>query len=500
MNRIRLSLGVILIFVLSAGVFYYKSSENIELVILHTNDHHGYCWSKKNKGGFAKQLTLVKKVRAEHKNVLLLSGGDINSGAPESDFHHAEPSFKGMNLLGFNAMAVGNHEFDKPISVLKKQQLWSRFPWLAANIYMPGNETRLFKPYTIQKVGGLRIAVVGLTTEETPHIILENKDIIFRSPIDELRGLMPELKQQADLVFVVSHLGVFEINKNSWAMTSDYEIAESFPNISVIVGGHSHSEIKEPLQRGETLIVQAGSNALNMGELQLQINRKTKKVTHHDYKLHELDETIAEDPQMTAFLDPYYKEAQKLFGVVVGKSKFILDGERNHVRSGETNLGNLITDVLRAVASADVAFQNAGGIRATIPNGNVTFKDIQTSFPFGNTIVFMELTGKELKDVLERSASVNRPDGAFLHVSGVSYEVKDQKLHRVFVKGLPLNLKQTYKVATNNFIAKGGNGYTMLEDKPFTNTGYLLSNALKDYFLKQPLVTAKVEGRIKILK
>jgi 5'-nucleotidase / UDP-sugar diphosphatase len=184
----------------------------LKLTILHTNDHHGRFWPNSDgEYGMAARKTLIDRVRAEVKaaggEVLLLDGGDINTGVPESDLQDAEPDFKGMNLLGYDASAVGNHEFDKPPEVLAKQRSWLKFPLLAANIYKDGQ--RLFQPYAIFERGGYKIAVMGLTTDDTRIMVLPANiaGIEFRKPIDEAAKLLPELRSKADMVIATTHMG-----------------------------------------------------------------------------------------------------------------------------------------------------------------------------------------------------------------------------------------------------------------------------------------------------
>lgn len=172
----------------------YEQDKTYKITILHTNDHHGHFWRNDyGEYGLAAQKTLVdgirKEVAAEGGSVLLLSGGDINTGVPESDLQDAEPDFRGMNLIGYDAMAVGNHEFDNPLSVLRQQEKWSKFPFLSANIYQKSTGERLFKPRALFKRGGLKIAVIGLTTDDTAKIGNPEyfTDIEFRNPAAEAK-------------------------------------------------------------------------------------------------------------------------------------------------------------------------------------------------------------------------------------------------------------------------------------------------------------------------
>ena len=488
----------VLVVITTSGIFYVQKTSTVELVILHTNDHHGYCWAREGKGGFAKQLTLIKKIKSENKNVLVLSAGDINTGYPESDISQAEPSFKGMNLLGFDAMAVGNHEFDKPSPVLRQQESWAEFPFLSANVYDSNSGKRLFKPYIVENIGGLNVGILGLTTEETTYIATETRGIEFVDVIKEAQKVMPELEKKSDLVIGLTHLGVIQDRNHPTRGTSNQTLAAEFPQLIAIVGGHSHTLLNDPIIVGKTIIVQAKHYAEYLGELHLKINKKSKKLKTYTYKLHELNETIPEDPEMISFLEPYLQKASVLFDQKVGESTVELDGKRENVRSQETNLGNLVTDVFREATGAQVAIQNSGGIRASIPKGEVKFRDIQQSFPFNNTIVTLKLKGGEILELLNRSASLQRPAGGFVQVSGLVFEIDKDRVKNVKVNKQPLDYNRVYVVATNDFTAGGGDGYTMLKDQPRVDTGITIAAAMKKYIQSRKTISPTVERRIKI--
>lgn len=498
MKRIRL-LAVPAVILLAVLVFYWQF-QPVELVIFHTNDHHGYCWPQENKGGLAKQLTLVKQARKEHKNVLLLSAGDVNTGLPETDLFQGEPSFLGMNLMKFDAMAVGNHEFDHDLAMFKKQEDWADFPFLSANIYDKKTGQRVFEPFIIRRIGGLRVLIFGLTTEKTPEIANQKlvHDFEFRNPIDETKKILSEVKNQADFIIAVTHLGYYPEESHESDGVGDILLAKANPEVDLIVGGHSHTLLKKPVeiqsQENKTLIVQAFQYAKNIGELRLRIDGD--HIENYEYRMHELDEKVTEDVEMKQLLEPYLAKAKSHFDVVVGEAKVTLNGRREDVRSLEANLGNLISDVIRKVAKADVALQNGGGIRASIEKGKVTYGDILKAFPFGNRIVTLKLTGKELLEVLNRSASLARPAGGFLQVSGLSFMIRKGRVENVRVGRKPIQLDKIYAVATNDFSASGGDGYSILKIKPKIHIGVALADALKEYFQSRPYVTSSVENRI----
>jgi 5'-nucleotidase / UDP-sugar diphosphatase len=223
-------------------------SSPVKLTVLHTNDHHGRFW-KNNDGeyGLAARKTLIDSIRAEVKaaggHTLLLDGGDVNTGVPESDTQDAEPDFKGMKAIGYDAMALGNHEFDKPLSVLTKQMEWAGFPMLSANIYKKDG-TRAYKPFEVFDRGGLKIAVMGLTTNDTPKLTdPANTGVLdFRPPAAEAATLVPDLRKRAHVVIAATHMGHYP-NGRGVNAAGDLEMAREVTGIDMIVGGHSQNPV-----------------------------------------------------------------------------------------------------------------------------------------------------------------------------------------------------------------------------------------------------------------
>ena len=231
-----------------------KTSSTQYLTVLHTNDNHGRFWhNEKGEYGMAARKTLLDQLRSEAKikghAVLLLSGGDINTGIPESDLQHAEPDFKGMSLLGYDAMALGNHEFDNPLSVLAKQQNWANFPLLSANIVEKSSGKNAFDAYKIFEKNGLTIAVIGLTTTDTAKI--GNPQYIghleFKDPVPVTANLAKEIKAKynPDITIAVTHMGHFIDAKHGINAPGDVTLARSLPanTLDMIIGGHSQEPV-----------------------------------------------------------------------------------------------------------------------------------------------------------------------------------------------------------------------------------------------------------------
>ncbi|MFE4109471.1 bifunctional UDP-sugar hydrolase/5'-nucleotidase UshA [Kosakonia sp. YIM B13611] len=507
----------------------YEQDKTYNITILHTNDHHGHFWrSDYGEYGLSAQKTLVdgirKEVAAEGGSVLLLSGGDINTGVPESDLQDAEPDFRGMNLIGYDAMAVGNHEFDNPLSVLRQQEKWAKFPFLSANIYQKSTGERLFKPWMMFNRQGLKIAVIGLTTDDTAKIGNPEffTDIEFRKPADEAKLVISELNQneKPDVILATTHMGHYDNGEHGSNAPGDVEMARSLPKgaLAMIVGGHSQdpvcmaSENKKqvdyvpgtpcaPDQQNGIWIVQAHEWGKYVGRADFQfrngemklvryqlipVNLK-KKVTYDNGKSERVLYTpeIAENPQMLSLLTPFQNKGKAQLEVKIGNANGHLEGDRSKVRFVQTNLAHVILAAQMARTGADLAVMSGGGVRDSIEAGDITYKDVLKVQPFGNTLVYVNLTGKELTDYLTAVAQMKPDSGAYPQFANVSFVAKDGKLDALKIKGEPVDPAKSYRLATLSFNATGGDGYPRLDDKAgYVNTGFIDAEVLKEYIQK----------------
>ncbi|WP_428241249.1 bifunctional UDP-sugar hydrolase/5'-nucleotidase UshA [Gynuella sp.] len=483
----------------------YEAGKQYHLTILHTNDHHGRFW-KNDKGeyGMAARKTLIDSIRSEVESeggsVLLLSGGDINTGVPESDLQDAKPDFIGMKALGYDAMAVGNHEFDNSREVLEKQESWAGFPFLSANIFYKGTDKTLFKPYKIFNVQGNKIAVMGLTTEDTVKIGNPEYtgDLDFRSPVSVASKLVPELRKKADIVVAATHMGHYANGNYGGNAPGDVTLARKVSGIDVIVGGHSQNPLFEPDVQNNTLILQAYEWGKYVGRLDLVI--QDGKIQNYQYRLIPvnlkkkekdadgksiytlMEKEIAEDPAMLALLTPYQEKGSESLNVIIGSSNGLFVGDRSVVRKQETNLGNLIAKAQKEKTKADVGVMNSGGIRADMEGGDITYKDVLTVQPFANMLSYVDFTGKELFDYLTVAANKEAGSGAFAQFDGVSMDVKNGKIMNVKIAGKPLDMNATYRLAVNAYVASGGDGYPKITDHPnYVNTGFVDADMLVEY-------------------
>ncbi|EPJ46099.1 MAG: UDP-sugar hydrolase/5'-nucleotidase periplasmic [Osedax symbiont Rs1] len=469
----------------------------------------------------AARKTLIDSIRAEVAKsggeLLLLSGGDINTGVPESDLQDAEPDFKGMGMIGYDAMAIGNHEFDNTLAVIRKQQSWVDFPFLAANIYDAKTNKRLFKPYKVFNKGVLRIAVLGLTTDDTKK--LGNPEfmgnIAFTKPVDEAQQLLPELQEKADIIIAATHMGHYQNANFGINAPGDVTLAKSVTGIDMIIGGHSQDPVCADAQgamitkykagmdcmpdvQNGTLIMQAHEWGKYVGRADLEfkngqlslvsyqlipVNLKKKVKNAEGKKVRVLvAEAIAEDQELKTFLTPYQEKGQQKLQQKIGYVDEKLEGDRDKVRFMPTNMGHLIAISQMEKVGADLAVMNSGGIRDSIEEGDITYKDVLKVQPFANVVGFVELTGAELLDYLAVVAAKPIDSGAFAQFAGVELIVDKGQLMSVTIKGQAIDKGKTYRMAINSYIASGGDKYpAMNQHAGYVNSGFVDADVLKEY-------------------
>ncbi len=485
----------------------YEKDKLYQITILHTNDHHGRFWKNRYaEYGMAARKTLVDRIRKEVRSqggyVLLISGGDINTGVPESDLQNAEPDFKGMVLLKYDAMAVGNHEFDNPLEVLRQQEKWVDFPFLSANIFYEDTNKRLFRSHVTYSYDGLKITIVGFTTEDTR--IIGNPEFLngleFRKPVDVAKTLIPKLRKKSDILIAATHIGHYQNGNHGSNAPGDVALARSVKGIDIIVGGHSQNPIFQPDIQNGTMIVQAYEWGKYVGRMDLEflngkwtmknyrlipINLKKKVKVEGKTVRQFIENEIPEDEKMLAFLRPFQEKGQDELKKVIGQTNGIFVGDRKIVRNQETNLGNLLGVAQMVKTQADLSIMNSGGIRADLPEGDITYKDVLIVQPFGNMICTVDLTGKELKDYLQVVVSKKTGSGAFAQFAGVELILQGDKLVEVKVAGNPIEENKKYKLALNSYLAAGGDGYPKMKDHPtFVNTRYVDADILREYIVK----------------
>ncbi|MFM5199677.1 bifunctional UDP-sugar hydrolase/5'-nucleotidase UshA [Aeromonas caviae] len=494
-------------------------TENVcKLTILHTNDTHGRFWhNDKGEYGMAAQKTLVERLRAEAKaagsEVLVLSGGDVNTGVPESDLQDAEPDFMAMNSIRYDAMAVGNHEFDNPLTILEKQRQWAQFPMISANIYDKTSGKRYFDPYKVFKLeSGLKVAVLGLTTEDTAQLVDPNNVQIleFRDPTTEAANLGKQIRdnKEANLVLAITHMGHYENGQHGSNAPGDVEMARALPagTLDAIIGGHSQNPVCmepgtpdkyadfkpgddcQPDQQNGTWIMQAHEWGKYVGRAQFDYQNGKLTLTQYDLipvNLKNADgdfiqEEIVKDPELYNTLLTYQEKGQQELGVVIGATDGVLDGERANVRNKQTNLGRLITTATAEKLSTDFGIVNSGGVRASIAAGDISYRDVLTVHPFGNTVNKATMSGNELLTYLGQVATKTANTGGYAQFGGIKMTVDCQakSVDIATIGGKAFDPAATYSFSIPSFSAAGGDGYPKIDT---INAGLVDAGVLKDY-------------------
>jgi 5'-nucleotidase/UDP-sugar diphosphatase len=485
-----------------------------EIRILHMNDFHGFAvpykpyGSDEDQGGLAYLTARANDLRAE-KPTLFLAAGDMIQGNNWANLFQGRSSIEAMNTMNFDAMVVGNHEFDFGQAILRERIGEAAFTVLGANVLGVDG----LKPYIIKDVNGISIAIIGVVTGDTP-VTTHPKNVTglqFLSPEEAAEKYVRELRGKSDIVVVLSHIG----------FSADSDLAKKVDGIDVIVGGHSHTKVEKPTLVGKTFIVQAFEHGKALGVLDLTV--ENRRIVQASGRLDAIKPTGQENKAVGAIVSRYQQKVDAVMNDTVGEAVADLDGA--NVRLQETNLGNLITDVMRNTAGADVAIINGGTIRTSIKQGSIKVSNVYAVVPFDNYIVAIKLTGQQIRDTLEHGVSaIEEEEGRFPQVSGLLFTYdrkgpKGKRVKEVFIAGKPLVADKEYTVATNDFLAAGGDGYKAFGDSVKSSKDYaVIGGAMKgeklvysdssrwlrdvviDYIKTQKTVSPKVEGRIKELR
>ena len=528
MNKWRYSVLTFLLlltpFILVARGVEERTIQGTEkLVVLHTNDYHGhplkfYNYPAPDVGGLPAIATIVKEVRNEYSNVLVLDAGDMNTGRPESNFYDSASDILGYNYVGYDAMTLGNHEFDKPLKTLEHQRRMAAFPFLSANV-RKADGSLLVDPWIIKNLGKLRIGIFGLTTRETPEVTMPTitGNLVFDDEVETAHRMVAELAPKTDVIIALVHLGLYDNDD-----AGSRRVAANVSGIDLIVDGHSHSKIDKPVMVNGTPIVQAWQWGLVVGKAVLTIT--TDGITDFEWstipvnlKDRSKDEEgnsvytfksgreIPEDPYLLTALTPFADQVESKLSREIGEATEFFDNA--NVRLEETALGNLVADAMLWATKkqgTDFAIQNGGGIRADIPEGPIAMKLIYEVLPFDNSVMTVDMTGAEVLKMFDFIATIPRGKGGFPQVSSdVSFTVDfiEGKSGNVRINGKPVDPDATYKVATNSFMATGGDGYSMMTTGYQYDTSAFQRDVLIQYIESLGgVISPSTEGRITVIE
>jgi 5'-nucleotidase / UDP-sugar diphosphatase len=487
-----------------SGSAFAEETATKTITILHTNDSHSKVKEGPYEGmGFAKMATLIKQYEAANENTLLLDAGDTFHGTPFATLSKGESIAELFNALGYDGLAAGNHDFNYGYARLLELAELVDFPIMSANVRYKADDKLLLNPYIIKEVDGVKLGIFGLTTPETTYKTNPKnvEGLAFTDPVKEAQAMVTELESQdVDAIIALTHLGT-----DASSTETSIKVAENAPGIDLIVDGHSHTTDMEEYGV-DTLIVSAGEYTENLGVVQLTFEGNELVEKKHDLVTKEeaAADGVQEDAEISTLIENIEKKNEEVLSEVVGTTTVKLDGERAQVRAGETNLGNLITDAMVSATGADAAITNGGGIRASIDQGEITKEDVVNVLPFGNYVVTKKFTGATIKAALEHGTS-DYPEvkGAFPHVAGMTYDLDvfaeaGERVKNLRIKGEPVDLEKEYLVATNDFMAVGGDDYTMFTDGPLVNEFSALDEILINHIKENTPVDPKVEDRFNI--
>jgi 2',3'-cyclic-nucleotide 2'-phosphodiesterase/3'-nucleotidase len=503
--------GITLILLILALVLGTSTgaSTRVHITILSTTDLHGniypidYYTNKPDNRGLAKIATLIKKVRTENPNTLLIDSGDTIQGSPLAFYHNkknndpANPMMVVMSALNYDAMTVGNHEYNFGLKVLEKARSEAKFPWLSANTYQSGTEKTHYQPYLIKEVAGVRVGILGLTTPGIPN--WENRQnyegLEFREPLAEAKKWVPIIreKERADLVVIAMHMGIEEdlstgvinpsqVTNENQAVT----IARNVAGVDAIFMGHTHRDVPDLLVNG-VLLTQANHWGRHLARADFYLDRNGDRWRLYAKGARTLpaDNSVQPDAEAVRLAEPYDRETQAWLARAIGESAEELSAQEGRYR--DTAVLDLIHRVHLDVGKADVSMAAVFNNDARIPKGPVTVRDIAGLYVYENTLYVIEVTGKQLKEALEHSAKYFQPYQAgktpaelvnnkipgynFDIAEGVNYELNlkkpiGERIENLTFRTQPVRPDQKFKLATNNYRVNGGGGYTMYRDAP----------------------------------
>jgi 2',3'-cyclic-nucleotide 2'-phosphodiesterase (5'-nucleotidase family) len=477
-------------------------AEPVTVTLLHTNDVYEIA-PREGRGGLAELATLLQQERAQAEHSITTFGGDLISPSVLSGMTKGAHMIDLYNRLDTDVAVLGNHEFDFGPEVAAQRIAESDFPWLGTNVLGPDGRPAVgaVDLHAIE-VGGYRIGFFGLLAPETDVLSSPGPDITFTPPVESATAAVARLQAQgADVIIALTH--------DDFA--DDRDLARQVEAIDLILGGHDHDPIT--FHDGGTLIVKAGYDAHYLAAVDLTIER----VRRGDEEVVEVVPSawryistagVEPEPEIAAVVARYEAQLDQELALPVGTTTVMLDSRRSTVRTAESNFGNLITDVMRASVGAEVALMNAGGIRGdrTYDPGTVlTRRDVLTELPFGNVVVLTRLSGADLLAALENGVSEVEIDaGRFTQVSGMSYAYDPKRppgsrIVEVEIGGEALDTGRTYRVATNDYMYRGGDGYEALKRGEVlidASAATLLANMVMDYIGQRGEIAPAVEGRI----
>ncbi|MGE5577589.1 MAG: bifunctional metallophosphatase/5'-nucleotidase [Syntrophothermus sp.] len=518
------------------------AASQAHITIMQTSDLHGniypidYFKDKPSNVGLAKINTLVQKIRQENPNSLLIDTGDTIQGTPLVYYHNkmdnapVDPMMAVMNYMKYDSMTVGNHEFNFGLPVLNKAKKEAQFPWLAANIYTTDGKNA-FVPYIVKKVAGVKIGILGLTTQAIPtwEQPANYAGLVFKDLIEEGKKWVPVLrnKEKVDVVVITAHSGFEkdpdtgkELGGQTPLENQIYGLATTVPGIDVILIGHAHSKIPQKTVNG-VLITEPERWGSVLGRIDLTLEKpglfSPWKLVEKKSTLIPVDDTVAADPKILEMGKPYHEAAQNWMNSVIGEATGDFIGAEAQIK--DTAIMDLVQKVQMEAGKADLSIAAMFNPSAAIPKGPVTVRQLFSVYIYDNTLYVIEVTGQQLKDALEHSAkfyntytpeagfSINKDIRGYNYdmVQGINYEIDvtqpvGSRIKNMTYKGQPVEMNQKFKLALNNYRVTGGGGYLMFKNAPVIyKSSDEIRNLMIDYVKEHKVLSPDVDNNWRIV-
>lgn len=499
------------------------TGDTIPLNLLYTSDVHSridpfpddyYYKVYAGKGGYARIASMVRHLRREQPNTLLLDSGDYLQGTPYFNWYKGEVELKAMSMVGYDATTIGNHEFDNGFQSLFRLLPLFKGPSVLTNV---SSQPSLGQRYTVLQAGPLRVGVFGLLTKADGLITPPNfQPAQYHDPVATARAAVAKLREEADVVVCLSHMGTVppwseeedhagcgESCEAEEPQVTDEVLAAQVPGIDVILSGHTHVMIKQPKVirngNGRTLIVSPGYGGGYLGSLNLAV--RDGEVMRYDNNLLPVTRDVQPDGQVENLVAPYRAKLDQTMKDVIGHA--LGDFRRYGGKETESSLNNLIADATfvaakRLDAGIDFAMSSSGTPRNYILSGPIAVEEVFYALPFDNQIAVVEVPGEAVVQMLTARRRASEAKRHAISNATYSYDLRNDSISRVMIDGKPLDLGRTYKVAVTEYMADGGSGFSMLPGLPRRMTGVLQRDALLELVKREKQLKPSV-GRIRLL-
>lgn len=462
------------------------SAEEVRLFLVHTNDIHGHLEATEgtiSSGGFVRVATVIRTLKASFPGqVLVLDAGDLALGTPVSGLFFGIPTAECMQSVGYDAIAIGNHEFDWGQEAMARFLEATGASILCANLISSADGSHPYSPSVVLEKGGARLAVVGLVAPDTPTRTPEacTRGLTFQPTVPAMQRALADLPP-VDAVLALTHIGEKE----------DRALARAIPNLDLIVGGHSHTALQEVVVENGVPIVQSGCYCQFVGVMEVVVDTEADRLKIVSYHLVPVDLSIPPDPKVQAIIDGYSEKVRPILDREIGQ---VSSEVINTPPAGALDrpLGDLISDILKSEAGTELALYNRGGVRGTMPAGPLAVRTLHEMFPFDDNIVVLEASGAEIVEIVEQGVQTQ----AQISVAGMQVLLDAGGRATITVAGKALEPERDYTLATTNFLATGGDKMSTLVGRKVLRVLPFTREVVQSYIEKNPNVEPPKPGRI----